>query len=116
MALKWTWDPITDFGASFAARLQQLRDCNRTLFGNVAALRALPTSELSTCRRCWGHGGAMMYAPTSLYSVCVLHALRFVRTSSSSSSGTRTSAPRAAALLRVIAASPAPHPGTADRH
>ena len=80
MALKWTWDPITDFGASFAARLQQLRDCNRTLFGNVAALRALPTSELSTyLRRCWGHGGAMMYAPTSLYSVCVLHALRFVR-------------------------------------
>ena len=80
MALKWTWDPITDFGASFAARLQQLRDCNRSLFGNVAALRALPTAELSTyLRRCWGHGGAMMYAPTSLYSVCVLHALRFVR-------------------------------------
>ena len=76
-ALKWAWDPIPSFEASLAVRVNQLRDCNRTLFRNVEALRALPTHELSAyLTKCWSSGAALMYAQTSMYSVCVLHALR----------------------------------------
>ena len=77
---QWAWDPIGEFEPSLAMRANHLRSCNATLFRNVTLLRSLPTSELGAyLSRCWNYGGAMMYAPTSLYSVCVLHALRFVR-------------------------------------
>ena len=76
-ALQWAWDPIGDFGASFATRVKQVRECNATLFRNVTALKSLPTEELSDyLRECWNFGGALMYATNSMYSVCVLHALR----------------------------------------
>ena len=79
-ALQWGWDTIGDFEASFAMRVRQLRACNSSLFRNVAALRSLPTVELSRyLAKCWNHGGSMMYATNSLYSVCVLHALRLFR-------------------------------------
>jgi hypothetical protein len=79
-ALQWTWDPVRDFGATFAQRVQQLRLCNETLFRNPSVLKSLPTAELSSyLGRCWNFGGAMMYATNSLYAVCVLHALRFFR-------------------------------------
>ena len=52
-------------------------DCNATLFRNVPLLKSLPTAELAKyLGRCWNSGGAMMYVQTSMYSVCVLHALR----------------------------------------
>ena len=77
-ALQWAWDPIGDFGASLALRVQQARACNATLWRNISALTALPTAELSAyLASCWNYGGALMYVTNSLFSVCVLHALRF---------------------------------------
>ena len=79
-ALQWAWDPIGEFGTSFALKARQLQTCNRTLFRNPAALKNLSTDELSRyLKRCWNFGGAMRYATNSLYSVCVLHALRWFR-------------------------------------
>ena len=76
-ALAWAWDPLERFEDSLIMRIANLRDCNRTLFRNVALLRSLPTHELAAyLSRCWNRGGSMMYATTSLYSVCVMHALR----------------------------------------
>ena len=76
-AMQWAWDPIGAFAPSFAMRVKHLRDCNATLFRNTALLKRLPTSELAKyLSRCWNSGGAMMYPQTSLYAVCVLHALR----------------------------------------
>lgn len=79
-ALQWAWDPISEFEPSLAMRANQLRTCNATLFRNVSLLRSLPTPELSAyLAKCWNYGGAMMYAQTSMYSVCILHALRYFR-------------------------------------
>ena len=79
-ALQWAWDPIGDFGASLAARVAWLKSCNATLFRDTRRLRSLPTRELrGYLRKCWNHGGAMMYAQTSMYAVCILHALRYFR-------------------------------------
>ena len=79
-ALQWAWDPLGNFGTSFATKAQQLRACNSTLFRNMSALRALPTPELSAyLGSCWNYGGALMYPHNSMYAVCVLHALRFFK-------------------------------------
>ena len=79
-ALQWAWDPISEFEPSLAMRANQLRTCNASLFRNVSLLRSLPTPELSAyLAKCWNYGGAMMYAQTSMYSVCILHALRYFR-------------------------------------
>ena len=76
-ALQWAWDPINEFGTSFATRVQQMKACNTTLFRNIPLLKSLPTHELASyLQSCWNYGGALMYATNSMYSVCVLHALR----------------------------------------
>ena len=79
-ALQWAWDPIGDFATSLATRVQLVRECNPALFRNVTALRELPTAQLGAyLRDCWNFGGALMYVTNSMYSVCVLHALRYFR-------------------------------------
>jgi len=76
-ALQWTWEPIADFGPAFASKAAQLRDCNESLWRDTELLRSLPTEELAAyLSRCWVSGGALNYPHTSLYGVCVLHALR----------------------------------------
>mmetsp|Transcript_18687 Transcript_18687/g.61631 ORF Transcript_18687/g.61631 Transcript_18687/m.61631 type:complete len:831 (-) Transcript_18687:208-2700(-) len=75
-SLGWNWDRVKEFPASMAYNLKKLQKCNATLYGNVTLLRSLPTEELSAyMRQCFGKGMATQYTPTSLYVVCVKHAL-----------------------------------------
>ena len=79
-SLGWNWDPVKNFSASMAYKLDDLRKCNRSLFMRPDRLRALPTSELASyMRECFRFGSATMYATTSMYGVCMLHALRYFR-------------------------------------
>ena len=76
-ALAWAWDPLESFEDSLIVKVANLRACNETLFRNAPLLHRLPTAELTAyLQRCWNHGGSMMYATTSLYAVCIMHALR----------------------------------------
>ena len=72
------WEPSTaNFTHVAAQQVAHLQACNRSLFRNASALRALPTAELEHyLRRCFGAGRAMMYVPSSAAAVCILHALR----------------------------------------
>lgn len=80
MFSSWGWDPTKTFTASLLIELRRLRKCNATLYENASLLRALPTAELATyMRRCFRSGQAMMYVETSMYAVCLLHALRHFR-------------------------------------
>lgn len=75
--LTWDWEKITHFHSSLTVRVKQFRDCNQTLFANPRLLKDLPTAELATyLKRCWVSGATMMYPQGSMYSVCLLHALR----------------------------------------
>ena len=77
-ALGWNWEKNVDFGAVMAAKIERLKLCNATLFRNPALLKALPTNELSHyLDKCFDNGKAMAYPQTSLYGVCIEHALRF---------------------------------------
>ena len=80
MFTKWGWDPTKTFTSSLLIGLRRLRKCNTTLYQNPQLLRSLPTSELATyLRKCFRSGQAMMYVETSMYAVCVEHALRHFR-------------------------------------
>ena len=75
-SLGWNWDPVKRFGPSMANKMRQLQVCNVSLFGNASALRNLPVAELATyMRKCFNRGAATMYATTSMYAVCIRHAL-----------------------------------------
>ena len=80
MFTKWGWDPTQTFTSSLLIELRRLRKCNTTLYQNAHLLRALPTPELAAyLRKCFRSGQAMMYVETSMYAVCVEHALRHFR-------------------------------------
>ena len=80
MFTKWGWDPTRTFTSSLLIELRRLRKCNTTLYQNAHLLRALPTPELAAyLRKCFRSGQAMMYVETSMYAVCVEHALRHFR-------------------------------------
>ena len=80
MFTKWGWDPTKTFTSSLLIELRRLRNCNTTLYQNPQLLRSLPTPELATyLRKCFRSGQAMMYVETSMYAVCVEHALRHFR-------------------------------------
>ena len=80
MFTKWGWDPTKTFTSSLLIELRRLRKCNTTLYQNAQLLRSLPTPELATyLRKCFRNGQAMMYVETSMYAVCVEHALRHFR-------------------------------------
>lgn len=75
---RWLWDPMTNWSKAAAHHVRRLRACNGTLFRNTSLLASLPTAELTAyLKACFGRGGATMYLTSSLYSVCLLHALRF---------------------------------------
>jgi len=79
-ALGWNWDPVKNFSAAMAYKLQALQRCNRSLYLNVSRLRQLPTTELAAyLRKCFDYGRATMYATSSMYSACLLHALRYFK-------------------------------------
>ena len=79
-SLGWNWDPVKNFTASMAYKLRDLRECNRTLYMRPDLLRSLPTSELARyMSSCFNYGAATNYATTSMYSVCMLHALRYFK-------------------------------------
>lgn len=79
-SLGWNWDPIKNFSASIAAQVAKLQRCNESLFMRPRLLRSLPTAELGAyIDRCFGGGRAMAYVQTSMYGVCLLHALRYFR-------------------------------------
>ena len=79
-SLGWNWDPIKNFSASIATQVHKLRTCDPALFMQPRKLRALPTAQLAAyIDRCFGAGRAMAYIQTSMYSVCLLHALRHFR-------------------------------------
>ena len=80
MFTNWGWDPSKTFTSSLLIELRRLRKCNTTLYQNAQLLRSLPTPELATyLRKCFRSGQAMMYVETSMYAVCVEHALRHFR-------------------------------------
>jgi len=61
-------------------KIHTLRTCNQSLFQKPELLKKLPTYELTTyLKKCFSRGKAMMYPHTSMYSVCILHALRFFK-------------------------------------
>lgn len=71
------WERGGNFSTVIASAISRLRQCNVSLFRNVRSLRRLPTAELAGyLRNCFGRGRAMMYVPSSLYAVCLEHALR----------------------------------------
>ena len=79
-SLGWNWDAVKNFSASMSYKLRALKDCNATLYMRPHLLRSLPTAEIATyMRRCFNYGAATMYPTTSMYSVCMLHALRYFR-------------------------------------
>ena len=79
-SLGWNWDPIKNFTASMAYKLHDLRKCNRTLYMRPDRLKALPTEEIAAyMRSCFNYGAATMYATTSMYAVCMVHALRYFK-------------------------------------
>jgi hypothetical protein len=79
-SLGWNWDPVKNFSASMAFKIRDLKECNETLFNRPDLLRHLPTEEVAQyMRSCFRYGAATMYPTTSMYSVCMLHALRYFR-------------------------------------
>lgn len=61
-----------------AYKLSELRKCNSTLFMRPELLEAMPTPELAAyIKRCFAYGSATMYPTTSMYGVCILHAMRY---------------------------------------
>ncbi|KAL1505031.1 hypothetical protein AB1Y20_008792 [Prymnesium parvum] len=79
-SLGWNWDPVRNFSASMAYKLSELRSCNASLYMRPDRLLRLPTEELARyVRKCFAYGRATMYATTSMYSVCLLHALRYFK-------------------------------------
>jgi hypothetical protein len=79
-SLGWNWDPVKNFSASMAFKIRDLKQCNETLFNRPDLLRHLPTEEVAQyMRSCFRYGAATMYPTTSMYSVCMLHALRYFR-------------------------------------
>jgi len=77
-SLGWNWDPIKNFSGSMATQVHDLQRCNASLYMRPDTLAKLPTAELATyITKCFGGGRAMAYVMTSLYSVCLLHALRY---------------------------------------
>ena len=78
--LRGSWDPVKNFSASMSYKLQELQKCNSTLYMRPELLRKLPTTELATyVRKCFAYGRATMYPTTSMYGVCLLHALRYFK-------------------------------------
>mmetsp|Transcript_52893 Transcript_52893/g.121408 ORF Transcript_52893/g.121408 Transcript_52893/m.121408 type:complete len:530 (-) Transcript_52893:415-2004(-) len=77
-SLGWGWEKIKNFTGAVSERVRRLSECNRTLWQNVDALRTLPTTELASyLRTCFLRGKAMMYVASSMYAVCIIHALRY---------------------------------------
>ena len=80
MFTSWGWDPTNTFTSSLLVELRRLRKCNITLYENAQLVRSLPTAELAAyLRKCFRSGQAMMYVETSMYAVCLEHALRHFR-------------------------------------
>jgi len=76
-ALKYKWEREGNFSVAMARKAEQLRQCDPQLFRAPQRLRALSTKALGKyIRRCFGGGKAMQYLATSLYGVCIEHALR----------------------------------------
>ena len=79
-ALKYKWDRDGNFSSAMARAAARLRDCDPSLYGAPQRLRALRTKPLARyLRKCFGGGRAMQYLATSLYAVCIEHALRLFR-------------------------------------
>jgi hypothetical protein len=75
-ALGWHWDRDLNLLGRLRSQIRAFRVCSAGLFHNMSALQALPTSELfGYVTRCF-RGKAMEYVSNSIYSVCVLAALR----------------------------------------
>eukprot|EP00908_Phaeocystis_cordata_P001396 Transcript_11476.p2 GENE.Transcript_11476~~Transcript_11476.p2 ORF type:complete len:221 (-),score=37.90 Transcript_11476:97-759(-) len=76
-ALKYRWERDRNFTSVMARKAAGLRRCDPSLFRAPRRLRALSTEVLARyIRRCFGGGRAMQYLATSLYAVCIEHALR----------------------------------------
>lgn len=79
-ALGWGWDGTKNFTESITKKVRKLSTCNESLWQNVSLLRDLPTAELRQyLKGCFERGKAMMYVATSMYAVCLLHALRYFK-------------------------------------
>jgi len=76
-ATKYHWDRDSNFSTAMARKVWRLYKCDPDLFRNTARLLRLSTPALGRyIRRCFGGGRAMEYLATSLYAVCIEHALR----------------------------------------
>ncbi|KAL1520185.1 hypothetical protein AB1Y20_023655 [Prymnesium parvum] len=75
-SLHWRWDHQRSLMTKFSQKMRDFKDCNLTLYEKPELLRSLPDRELHRyIKKCF-RGTAMEYISNSIYSVCIMGALR----------------------------------------
>merc|ERR1712023_422115 len=80
VATSWGWDPSDDdFPDRLRSQLQELGQCNATLYKQPGQLKALPADELlAYLQNCFKNAAAMSCVHNSLYAPCALALSKFV--------------------------------------